>query len=117
MIVSETSVCIRRLRVCPECVSVEYELDQSVCQLTENGTSVCMCFSLEQGSQFRSRTTKQEECLMARCLCLLHKKHPTFQVESCWLFLQRPAVIVGSVVDRVSQRLAFSPTALDSPRE
>jgi len=54
---------------------------------------------------------------MAPCLCLLHKEHATVQVDSYWLLLWRPTLLLESVVDEASLGLIFSLGTLDSTCE
>jgi hypothetical protein len=54
---------------------------------------------------------------MAPCLCLVHKENAIVQVESYWLFLRRPTLILGFVVDKASLGLIFSSSTLNSPCE
>jgi len=54
---------------------------------------------------------------MAPCLCLVHKEHAIVQMDSYWLLLRRPTLLLGFVVDEASLWLIFSSSTLDSPCE
>jgi hypothetical protein len=51
---------------------------------------------------------------MAPCLCLVHKEHAIVQMDSYWLLLRRPTLLLGFIVDEASLGLIFSSSTLDS---